>query len=428
MNNFHDPSNTAVIVQAGYLLRTATIQGSTLALTGDINATTAIEVMGYPSSVTGVSFNQFGPSTAKNSWGVLGGVAAYTAPTISLPIFTDLVWKVIDSLPEARPDYDDSNWVNANHTTSTNPFPFVTPTSLYGSDYGFNTGNLVYRGHFTANGNEDNAGTFSVSFTGGLAFGFSVWLDDTFLGSWAGDALIESNQQTLTLLALTAGQKVNLTVLVDTMGFEEAAPIGSNAMKTPRGIMNYGLSGHANTDITWKISGNLGGEEYADKTRGPLNEGGLYAERNGCHLPNPPSGPWEESEPFDGLFGAGVYFYTTSFDLNIPAGYDVPLSFEFERTAADASATQNNRCQLYVNGYQFGKFINNIGPQYSFPVPEGVLNYSGVNYIALSLWSLSSAGSAVESLQLISTATIQSGFGTVALSPQPTWTARPGAY
>lgn len=113
MNNFHVPSNTAVIVQAGYLLRTATIQGSTLALTGDINVTTAIEVVGYPSSVTGVSFNQFGPSTAKNSRGVLGGIATYTAPTISLPVFTDLVWKVIDSLPEARPDYDDSNWVNA---------------------------------------------------------------------------------------------------------------------------------------------------------------------------------------------------------------------------------------------------------------------------------------------------------------------------
>lgn len=302
MNNFHVPSNTAVIVQAGYLLRTATIQGSTLALTGDINVTTAIEVVGYPSSVTGVSFNQFGPSTAKNSRGVLGGIATYTAPTISLPVFTDLVWKVIDSLPEAR-HYDDSNWVNA---ASTNPFPFVTPTSLYGSDYGFNTGNLVYRGHFTANGNEGNASTLSVSCTGGLAFGLSVWLDDTFLGSWAGDALIESNQQTLTLPALTACQEVNLTVLVDTMGFEEAAPIGSNATKTPRGIMNYGLSGHASTDVTWKITGNLGGEGYVDKTRGPLNEGGLYAERNGYHLPTPPSGLWEDSKPFDGHFEAGV--------------------------------------------------------------------------------------------------------------------------
>ena len=74
------------------------------------------------------------------------------------------------------------------------------------------------------------------------------------------------------------------------MGFEEAAPIGSNATKTPRGIMNYGLSGHASTDVTWKITGNLGGERYVDKIRGPLNEGGLYAERNGYHLPNPPSG------------------------------------------------------------------------------------------------------------------------------------------
>jgi hypothetical protein len=30
------------------------------------------------------------------------------------------------------------------------------------------------------------------------------------------------------------------------------------------------------------------------------------------------------------------------------------------------------RAQLWVNGYQFGKYANNIGPQSSFPVPQGM--------------------------------------------------------
>ena len=365
---------------------------------------------------------------ATTNYGVLTGNVTFNAPTVNLPNLSDFTWKVLDSLPEIEPDYDDSAWVNADHGSTTNPFPLLTPTSLYASDYGFVTGNLVYRGYFTANGQEDNVGTFTINCTGGLAFGFTVWLDNTFLGSWPGEYTTEMNQQTLTLPKLTAGQAVNITVLIDQMGLEEAGPTGSSVMKTPRGIMNYGLSGHAQTDIIWKVTGNLGGEEYVYKARGPLNEGELYAERFGYHLPNPPSGLWAESRPSTSISNAGVYFYTTSFNLDIPDGYDVPLTFEFERTAADPTATQNYRCQLYVNGYQFGKFVNNIGPQYSFPVPQGILDYNGVDYIAPSVWSLSDAGSAVVNLQLISTSTSQSGFGPVALSPMPAWSARPGAY
>lgn len=44
-------------------------------------------------------------------------------------------------------------------------------------------------------------------------------------------------------------------------------------MKAPRGVLDYSLSGHEKSDISWKITGNLGGEDYQDRTRGPLNEG-----------------------------------------------------------------------------------------------------------------------------------------------------------
>lgn len=49
--------------------------------------------------------------------------------------------------------------------------------------------------------------------------------------------------------------------------------------QTPRGIRGYQLIG-GDFDH-WKIQGNLGGEDYPDKVRGPLNEGGLFVERAG---------------------------------------------------------------------------------------------------------------------------------------------------
>lgn len=71
--------------------------------------------------------------------------------------------------------------------------------------------------------------------------------------------------------------------------------------------------------------------------------------------------------------------------------------------------------------------VNNIGPQTSFPVPEGILNYHGTNFLAVSVWALDAAGAHVE-LQLVNTAIIQSGFGPVELSPMPRYTPRVGAY
>jgi hypothetical protein len=106
------------------------------------------------------------------------------------------------------------------------------------------------------------------------------------------------------------------------------------------------------------MTGNLGGEQYLDLVRGPLNEGDIYAERQGYHLPSPPSSVWKTLNPvWDGISHAGIGFFTTSFDLNIPAGYDVPLSFVFNSSSSTSTSPGTNyRCQLYVNGYQFGKY------------------------------------------------------------------------
>ena len=226
------------------------------------------------------------------------------------------------------------------------------------------------------------------------------------------------------------------------MGLEEDFTVGSDTNKDPRGILNYTLSGHSASDVTWKITGNLGGETYQDRTRGPLNEGGLYAERQGFHLPEPPSEDFATGSPFEGISSPGVRFYTTTFDLDVSAGYDIPMAFVFSNSTSD----ENYRCQLYVNGYQYGKYgklcnfdlcpsgdtnqsclVNNIGPQTSFPVPEGILNYHGTNYLALSLWGFDQAGNKLSGFDLQPTAKIMGAYQ-VTNSPMPAYTPRAGAY
>ena len=72
--------------------------------------------------------------------------------------------------------------------------------------------------------------------------------------------------------------------------------------------------------------------------------------------------------------------------------------------------------------------VNNIGPQTSFPVPEGILNYHGTNYIALSLWGFDAGGNKLSGLELQPTAQIMTGYGTVTNSPMLAYSPRAGAY
>jgi hypothetical protein len=217
------------------------------------------------------------------------------------------------------------------------------------------------------------------------------------------------------------------------MGHDENFSAGEHEMKNPRGVLDYHLVGNEGADVQWKLTGNLGGEDYQDRTRGPLNEGGMYGERQGYHLPGAPISDWKASGgPAEGLTQPGVAFYATNLNLNMPVGYDIPLSFSFGNSTR-AQSTANTtavayRAQIFVNGYQFGKYVHNIGPQDVFPVPEGIWNYRGTNYVAVSLWALESGGAKVEDFKLVAGPIIQSGYGMVELSPMPGWAERDGAY
>ena len=422
---------SSVIAKAGYLLRNVTVTEDSLSLVGDFNATTSIEILGgAPRALEELNVNGEPVYFNLTVHDVAEADFTYRAPSFTLPKLGQLQWKYIDTLPEIKSSYEDDDWVSANLSkTANSKRNLTTPTSLYSSDYGFHTGTLIYRGHFKATGNET---TFYVQAQGGSGFGFSVWVDSTYLGSFAGFDAASSGNSTFTLPSkLTAGNSHVFTVLIDNMGLDENWIVGLEEMKNPRGILNFELAGHPKNDITWKLTGNLGGEEYRDKIRGPLNEGGLFAERQGYHLPSPPSGQWAKSGgPTEGISAAGVGFFATSFDLNLPNGYDIPLAFVFANATTTNSTAKASayRAQLFVNGYQFGKYVHNIGPQGKFPVPEGILNHHGKNWLAVSLWSQEKNGAKLDGFELEAQAAVLSGYGSIASSPTNNWAQRQDAY
>lgn len=359
IGNYSSPFKDMVVVKGGHLIRSIRLDNQALQLTGDINATTDIEVISAPvRDLKTIVFNGENLETSRTKSGRLTANIKYDPPTLKIPSLSKLEWKFLDSLPEIKPSYDDSAWTSCSKTTTNNPRGLNTPMNLYSMDYGFHTGSLIYRGRFVANGMESS---LSLNVSGGTGFGHSAWLNETFLGSWTGAGSNSTAIQNLQFpKELSLGESYVLTILIDDMGQDEEAP-GTDAIKFPHGILNYQLSNHSQADISWKLTGNLGGEKYHDLSRGPLNEGAMYAERQGYHWPKPPDSDWALSNPVkDGIPKAGIGLFTTSFSLDIPEGWDVPMSFVFNESAVQSSEGHNtgfnHRCQLFVNGYQFGKY------------------------------------------------------------------------
>jgi beta-galactosidase GanA len=99
------------------------------------------------------------------------------------------------------------------------------------------------------------------------------------------------------------------------------------------------------------IIGNIGGQDIADIVRGALNEGGLYGERMGWHLPECPDESWEDVTVPDTKGRSGVSWYRTTFVLDFPKNYDVPMGIQFTDTKS-----KRYRALLFINGWQLGKY------------------------------------------------------------------------
>ncbi|KAF8958808.1 glycoside hydrolase superfamily [Flammula alnicola] len=351
-----------------HLVWNASILGSTFALRGDLQAAVQLTVIA-PRSVRTITWNGARvpiDNAASSTITSRGGFVGQLALKLSLSNIQATY------LPEIQKGFDDSSWTVVNHTTMNIPYPpyYSDGRILYGCDYGFCENMVLWRGHFMATGQEKSV---HLSVNGGQNFAASVWLNNIFLNSYTVSNTEEFNQ------------------MFDNMGLDENGYNPLNVLKSPRGIRGFQLD-TGRTFTEWKVQGKVGGyKNFPDKVRGVLNEGGLFGEWKGWHLPSFSTIGWESRPMSSGLpNGAGVGFFVMTFDLNIQ-GIDAMMSF----TAC-----------LFVNGWMMGKRVA------KFPVHEGILNYHGKNTVAVAIWSLMNT-TISPGLELILDAAVEGGVGNV---------------
>ncbi|MEU0791675.1 beta-galactosidase [Amycolatopsis sp. NPDC005961] len=364
-----DTAAGPVLVRGTHLVRTAADDHGTLNLTGDTGTDGAFEVFAPEKAL---SWNGSRVATQPTPSGSLTATAP-TAKPVTLPALGG--WKHQQESPESQPGFDDSAWPVADKDTSNSSTVLGTKPVLFADDYGFHTGNTWYRGRFASDGKQ--TGITLSSQSGGPAGAFSAWLNGVFLGSST------DPQHTFGFPAGSVRPGDNeISVLTVNMGHEEDYG-ANNGNKAARGLTSARLTGSPLTSVTWRLQGVRGGETGLDPVRGPLNTGGLYGERAGWSLPGFPDGRWTSTTLPARDTTPGVSWYRTTADLDLPRGQDTSLGL----TITDDPARQY-RALLFVNGWQLGQYVNYLGPQHSFPIPNGILNPNGHNTIAVAVWNL----------------------------------------
>jgi beta-galactosidase GanA len=285
-------------------------------------------------------------------------------------------------------------------------------------DYGFHHGDVWYRGHY---GGDPAADTLTFQYGGGGAGLLQVWIDGTFLGQdehatglprppTTGVATFSVPER-----LRSAGEHV-IAVMVRNNSHNWDLD-ADDAHKDGRGLISASLASQTGktfaVPIAWRIQGNRGGEDIADPVRGVANNGGLFGERMGWHLPaganqKGPDGDWETAHVPDSRATAGTIWYRTQFDLAVPRGHDVSLGLTIGDPTKLRSAGKY-RVLIFVNGWHMGQFIAHIGPQRTFVIPTGIVNPNGRNTLALAVTSDGKPGSGLEAVALVNLATVRGG-------------------
>ncbi|KAG5747128.1 hypothetical protein H9Q70_010184 [Fusarium xylarioides] len=348
-----------VLVSGPYLLRSASIKGDTISINGDWDKETTVEIWA-PNVIRQVSFNWEKLQVTKSKYGSF--IGTLPAPDITAESFTSSFpslshWKVSEGLLEVATNYDDSQWTDADHMTTPHFVPPDTYPVLFADEYGYQAGNILWRGRFNATKGDEPTGAY-LRVIGGLASGFSVYANGKFLGTWLGCMSNKTGELAVSFqdVKINTDEANILFVIQDTMGKEqrEAAP-------DPRGILNATLvaaDGSVANFTSWKVTGIAGASHLIDPVRGTYNEGGLHAERLGWHLPGYNDDKWKIGSPSDGFKGAKACFYRTVIPLDVPKGYDASFSF---------LCTVRKR------------------PSFGLTLVPGILNYQGDNTIGQHL-------------------------------------------
>ncbi|GAA3341661.1 beta-galactosidase [Amorphoplanes nipponensis] len=400
-----DTAAGPVLVRGPALARTAAVRGRTLRLTGDTAAASDLEVWAPP-AVRAVTWNGVAVRTRAGRAGSRLAVAALPGPRpLALPDLSARPWRYAGESPEQAPDFDDSAWAVADRTTtnSTTRPPAGQPV-LTADDYGFHHGDVWYRGRFTGAAPE----TIALTYGGGGAGMVQAWLDGVYLGQHVLPTGVAAPPTTGTAtFAVPPAQRADgdhvLSVMVRNNGHNQDGGV-NDAHKEGRGLIAAATS----LPTTWRIQGNAGGELLADTARGPLNNGGLYGERTGWHLPGFPDRGWSTRTVPDTAATPGTSWYRTSFTLAVPRGHDASLGLTIGDPAVPRSGG-HYRALIFLNGWNVGQYVADVGPQHTFVLPEGLLNPRGGNTLALAVTSDGGAGDTLERVRLTDLGTVRGG-------------------
>ncbi|MEU1195000.1 beta-galactosidase [Streptomyces sp. NPDC005813] len=375
----YDTPSGPVLVHGPALLRSAALRGTAVHLTGDTVESADLEVWG-PRGTTEVVWNQGTVKTRATQSGSLQAVQQLPGvPAVPLPALTN--WRRAEENPESAAGFDDSSWRTADKKSSfsVTPVPAGQPV-LFADDYGFHYGDVWYRGHFAS---AEDAESVSLSYVTGAQGLLMAWLDGEPLGTHRMPVPDKKTVRQGTWEATatfpvepgTRGPHV-LSVLVRRMQHDEDGA-ARDTHKVARGLTAVTFAG-ASPALTWRIRG----EGAPDPVRGPLNNGGLHGERRGWHLPGFADGGWKVVDLPRAERRQGVIWYRSDFRLAVDTGVDASIGLTLTDDPARAY-----RVQIFLNGWNMGQYINDVGPQHTFVLPNGLLRTRGSNTLALAVLS-----------------------------------------
>ncbi|KAL7747658.1 hypothetical protein RI367_006947 [Sorochytrium milnesiophthora] len=403
-----------VLVAGPTLVRTATYHRSgLLSLTGDTRSHDEALMVWMPSQpeLRQVQWNGQTLTMRPTKYGSLQATALLKGPAagLELPNLEKLTWRVSPESPEAYVDFDDSAWKRADlqHTNSSTQ-PRDGHCVLTADDYGFHQGDVWYRGKVSGK----LSGPLCIWFGGGAAGLLQLWLGGEYIGQSVVPSGVPNPPTTHWAeftLPVNHRPEHALAVMVRTSSHNEDF-LATDTHKEGRGLIQVDLAGE-NVSVAWRVQGNQGGEDLIDPVRGILNAGGLYGERNGWHLPGYPDKHWASVHVpcvSNATLQAGTTWYRTQFDLAIPSDHDVSLAL----TIGDPNRPQsagNYRALIFVNGWQLGQYIAQVGPQHTFVLMSGILITNGSNTLAIAVTSNGGPGDGLEAVQLVSLGAVRGG-------------------
>ncbi len=104
----------------------------------------------------------------------------------------------------------------------------------------------------------------------------------------------------------------------------------------------------------------------------------------------------------------GTSWYRTTFRLDVPPEDDASLGVTIGDPSTPRSSA-NYRALIFVNGWNMGQYIANVGPQHTFVVPNGVLDPHGENTLAIAVTSDGGPGNGLERVALTDLGTVRGG-------------------